>query len=66
MNVFAFLKLLGKSWVSHQIKSSLDHHLSVTGAAALVANLNTAGTALAAKDNAACADALADVILAIH
>ncbi len=68
MNVFAWVRILGHSFISKQIKSTLDHHLSASGRAALGANLAAVGTALAATppNDQAAADALADVLLAIH
>jgi hypothetical protein len=68
VNIFALLRIFGKSFISKEIKSTLDHHLSVAGAAQLAANLQAAGTALASTppNNQAAADALADVVLSIH
>jgi len=68
VNIFALLRIFGKDFVSKEIKSTLDHHLSAAGATQLAASLQAAGTALSATppNNQAAADALADVVLSIH
>ena len=66
MNIFALLRLFGKSFVAAEIKSALDHHFSAAGKANLASNLEDAAKALAAGDDAAAASALADVVLSIH
>ena len=66
MNFFALLRLFGKNFVSHEIKHTLDHHLSQAGGAQLAANLDAAAAGLKSGDHQAAADALADVVLAIH
>ena len=66
MNIFAFLRILGKSFVAHEIKVTLDHHLSAAGAAQLAANLDAASAGLKANDHQAAADAFADAVLSIH
>ena len=66
MRLFALLRALGRPFVSHTIKSTLEHHISMTGRMTLIENLGLAVEGLKAGDDQAAADALADVVLAIH
>lgn len=63
---FAFLRIFGKQFVSHEIKNTLDHHLATAGAAKLAADLDAASAALKSGDHQAAADAFADAVLSIH
>lgn len=66
MNIFALLRVFGQPFLTTEIKSSLDHHLSAAGAAQLSANLEAASAGLKSGDHEAAAAALAAVVLSIH
>lgn len=66
MSIFTVLKWFGRSWVSRQIKSGLDHKLSPTGRQTNGAALIAAGTALKAGDTKTAADTITDILFSIR